>query len=81
MADERTVDKSKGVLLPEECVNLYTEHVTGKELSQEVNQALSSDTTYRLKELTHVRKQALHYFCIHFCAYKNYLVQRVGLHH
>ena len=66
MADERTAEKGKGVLLPEECVNLYTEHVTGKELSQEVNQALSRDTTYRLKELTHVRN-----YCtigMHLCA-------------
>lgn len=56
MADERTADKGKGVLLPEECVSLYTEHVSGKELSDEVNRALSRDTTYRMKELTHVRE-------------------------
>ena len=56
MADDRNADKVKGVLLPEECISLYTEHVSGKELSSEVNRALSRDTTYRMKELTHVRE-------------------------
>ena len=82
MADDRTADKGKGALLPEECVSLYTEHVSGKALSEEVNRALSRDTTYRMKELTHVR--GIIASCsvgILFCACKDIRYRVVGLHH
>lgn len=72
MADDRTADKGKGALLPEECVSLYTEHVSGKELSEEANRALSRDATYRMKELTHVRALS----SVHVI-----LCRMVGLHH